>query len=59
TVHRCEGPFLELSGGWYVKGTIATNLELQYQPANPPIPISHVEVLRVKASLVQSSAELR
>ena len=50
TVHRCDEKLLELSGGWRVRGTLATALELPHQPPNPPIPVTHVELTHVTAS---------
>jgi hypothetical protein len=59
TVHRCEEGILEFSGGWDVEGTIQTSLELPFQPPNPPIPVTHVEITRVTATQVEKNANLR
>lgn len=55
-VHQCQGSVLELSGGWFVEGTLATALELPFQPPNPVIPITHVELMHVTATQVQPPA---
>lgn len=59
TVHRCDDQLLEFSGGWYVEGIVSTVLELPFQPPNPTIPVTHVEITHVTATRVQSTAELR
>lgn len=57
TVHKCDGKVLEFSGGWYVEGIIATALELPFQPPNPPVPVTHIELTHVNATLIEQSAE--
>jgi hypothetical protein len=59
TVHQCQGSVLELSGGWFVEGTVATALEMPFQPPNPVIPVTHVELTRVTATEVPPTGDLR
>jgi hypothetical protein len=57
TVHRCDDQVLELSGGWDVEGIIPTALELPFQPAQPAIPIKHVELTHITVTPLNQSAE--
>ncbi len=59
TVHRCEANVVEFSGGWDVEGTIAASLELPFEPPNPPLPFTHVELTHVTATLAPSKEDVR
>ena len=58
-VHKCEGSILELSGGWDVEGNFATALELPFSPPNRPIPVKHLELTHVTATLTVPTAGLK